>query len=78
MATTLKSKAARRKGRVRTALRRVAYGRPRLSVFRSAKYIYAQVIDTGKSVHLQEYGAAVDRWFDVRIVRDETGEDFVG
>ena len=45
MATTLKSKAARRKGRVRTALRRVAYGRPRLSVFRSSEHIYAQVID---------------------------------
>lgn len=31
--------------RVRRALRRVADGRPRLSVFRSSKHIYAQIID---------------------------------
>jgi large subunit ribosomal protein L18 len=31
--------------RVRRALRRAANGRPRLSVFRSSKHIYAQVID---------------------------------
>ncbi|WP_316174895.1 MULTISPECIES: 50S ribosomal protein L18 [unclassified Bradyrhizobium] len=36
---------ARRKQRVRLALRRSANGRPRLSVFRSSKHIYAQVID---------------------------------
>ncbi|WP_420134991.1 50S ribosomal protein L18 [Rhodopseudomonas sp.] len=36
---------ARRKTRVRIALRRVANGRPRLSIFRSSKHIYAQVID---------------------------------
>jgi len=36
---------ARRKNRVRLALRRTASGRPRLSVFRSSKHIYAQVID---------------------------------
>jgi large subunit ribosomal protein L18 len=35
----------RRKQRVRTAIRRTANGRPRLSVFRSGKHIYAQVID---------------------------------
>jgi large subunit ribosomal protein L18 len=28
----------------------VAYGRPRLSVFRSSKHIYAQVIDDAKGV----------------------------
>jgi large subunit ribosomal protein L18 len=38
----------RRKGRVRGALKRSAYGRPRLSVFRSSKHIYAQVIDDAK------------------------------
>jgi large subunit ribosomal protein L18 len=38
----------RRKGRVRRALKRAAYGRPRLSVFRSSKHIYAQVIDDVK------------------------------
>jgi large subunit ribosomal protein L18 len=39
---------ARRTNRVRTALRRTANGRPRLSVFRSSKHIYAQVIDDAK------------------------------
>jgi large subunit ribosomal protein L18 len=35
---------------VRHTLKRVAYGRPRLSVFRSSKHIYAQVIDDAKGV----------------------------
>ena len=38
----------RREQRVRTHLRHSAYGRPRLSVFRSGKHIYAQVIDDVK------------------------------
>jgi large subunit ribosomal protein L18 len=42
----LKITNARRKQRVRLSLRRSAGGRPpRLSVFRSSKHIYAQVID---------------------------------
>jgi large subunit ribosomal protein L18 len=41
----LKITNARRKQRVRLAIRRTANGRPRLSVFRSSKHIYAQVID---------------------------------
>ena len=42
-----KSKALflRRRQRVRAKLRRVANNRPRLSVFRSSKHIYAQIID---------------------------------
>ncbi|CCQ74590.1 50S ribosomal protein L18 [Magnetospira sp. QH-2] len=35
----------RRKQRVRTTIRKRSNGRPRLSVFRSGKHIYAQVID---------------------------------
>src|SRR6185437_13925424 len=35
----------RRRARLRFQLRRKAGGRPRLSVFRSGKHIYAQVID---------------------------------
>jgi large subunit ribosomal protein L18 len=35
----------RRKLRVRRQLKKVANGRPRLSVYRSLKHIYAQVID---------------------------------
>jgi large subunit ribosomal protein L18 len=38
---------ARRRDRLRFSLRRKASGRPRLSVFRSGKHIYAQVIDDG-------------------------------
>ncbi len=37
----------RRRARLRFGLRRKATGRPRLSVFRSGKHIYAQVIDDG-------------------------------
>ena len=38
----------RRQRRVRAQLRRKAVGRPRLTVFRSSKHIYAQVIDDTK------------------------------
>jgi large subunit ribosomal protein L18 len=38
----------RRKARVRRTLKAVAGSRPRLSVFRSSKHIYAQVIDDRK------------------------------
>ncbi len=41
----LKITNARRKNRVRGQVRRTANGRPRLSVFRSSKHIYAQIID---------------------------------
>jgi len=42
----------RRRARVRRSLHKVASGRPRLSVFRSSKHIYAQVIDDEKGVTL--------------------------
>ena len=42
---TYKTTDFRRKTRVRNSLKRVASGRPRLSVFRSSKHIYVQVID---------------------------------
>jgi len=45
---TTKITNARRKRRVRLALRRSGGGRPRLSVFRSSKHIYAQVIDDAR------------------------------
>jgi large subunit ribosomal protein L18 len=41
----LRDKSERRKARVRRAIRRNATGRPRLSVHRSGRHIYAQVID---------------------------------
>ena len=50
--TKLRDRTARRQGRVRGALRRAAYGRKRLSVFRSSKHIYAQVIDDDQGATL--------------------------
>ncbi len=43
--STLRDMRARRKQRLRFQLRHKSAGRPRLSVFRSGKHIYAQVID---------------------------------
>ena len=42
----------RRKGRTRIKLRKSAGGRPRLTVFRSSRHIYAQLIDDTKGVTL--------------------------
>ena len=46
------TQANRRKARVRRNVRKIANGRPRLSVFRSSQHIYAQVIDDEKGVTL--------------------------
>ena len=43
--TKLNDRIMRRQGRVRGLLRRAARERKRLSVYRSSKHIYAQVID---------------------------------
>jgi large subunit ribosomal protein L18 len=48
--TKLVDKFERRKARVRYSLRVKARGRVRLSVFRSGKHIYAQLIDDAKGV----------------------------
>ena len=50
--TKLSDRIKRRRGRVRSALQRAARGRKRLSVFRSSKHIYAQVIDDDQGVTL--------------------------
>ena len=42
---TVKARTERRKATVRRAVRKAGAGRARLSVFRSSKHIYAQVID---------------------------------
>lgn len=42
----------RRKERIRSKLRKVSSGKPRLTVHRTNKYLYAQVIDDVKSVTL--------------------------
>mgnify|MGYP000411446949 CR=1 FL=1 len=54
MSQAVKSKAlaARRKERIRLQIRDKANGRVRLSVFRSGKHIYAQLIDDAKGVTL--------------------------
>ena len=44
--------AERRLARVRRSIKKVSSGRPRLSVFRSSKQIYAQVIDDAQGVTL--------------------------
>jgi large subunit ribosomal protein L18 len=43
--STAKELSERRQRRIRNRLRSAAGGRPRLSVFRSSKHIYAQIID---------------------------------
>jgi len=45
MSENAKTLFLRRRQRVRSKLRRTANNRPRLTVFRSSKHIYAQVID---------------------------------
>ncbi|MGY8958357.1 MAG: 50S ribosomal protein L18 [Alphaproteobacteria bacterium] len=47
----------RRKRRTRYQLRRRANGRPRLSVFRSSKHIYAQLIDDLQGLTLASAGS---------------------
>ncbi|HEY5597998.1 MAG TPA: 50S ribosomal protein L18 [Kiloniellales bacterium] len=42
----------RRRRRTRINIRRTSKGRPRLTVFRSGRHIYAQVIDDGRGVTL--------------------------
>ncbi|MDR0406925.1 MAG: 50S ribosomal protein L18 [Holosporales bacterium] len=46
----LDSKFQRRAERVRCQVRRVSGGRPRLSVFRSQRHIYAQLIDDERAI----------------------------
>jgi len=52
MALTPRETAVRRAQRNRTRLKKMGNGRPRLSVFRSSKHIYAQVIDDASGVTL--------------------------
>ena len=52
MALSPREQLARRAQRNRTRLRKLSNGRPRLSVFRSDKNIYAQIIDDENGVTL--------------------------
>jgi large subunit ribosomal protein L18 len=49
---TVKARTQRRKATVRRAIKDAATGRARLTVFRSSKHIYAQVIDDRKGATL--------------------------
>jgi large subunit ribosomal protein L18 len=49
---TVTDRTLRRTAKVRRNVRRAAGGRARLSVFRSSKHIYAQVIDDARGVTL--------------------------
>jgi large subunit ribosomal protein L18 len=61
MASTLSS-FDRRRARVRRSLRRSQGDRPRLSVFRSSKHIYAQIIDDAKG-HTVAAASSIDAEF---------------
>src|SRR5579863_7289621 len=50
--TRLSDRFVRRQGRVRGALRQAAGERKRLSVYRSSKHIYAQIIDDDHGITL--------------------------
>jgi large subunit ribosomal protein L18 len=52
MALSPRESAQRRAQRTRTRLKALSNGRPRLSVFRSSKNIYAQIIDDVRGVTL--------------------------
>jgi large subunit ribosomal protein L18 len=52
MALSIRENSKRRAERNRRRLRKVAGDRPRLSIFRSAKNIYAQIIDDAQGVTL--------------------------
>src|ERR1700761_8364247 len=52
MALSARDSSVKRAQRTRTRLRKLANGRPRLSVFRSSKQIYAQIIDDERGVTL--------------------------
>ena len=60
MALSSRKSSQKRSQRVRTRLRKVANGRPRLSVFRSSKNIYAQVIDDATGVTVAEASSIKD------------------
>lgn len=59
MSSTIQKRSFNRKMRVRKKLRRVAGDLPRLSVFRSGKNIYAQVIDDKKG-HTVAAASSID------------------
>jgi large subunit ribosomal protein L18 len=58
--STLQDLRERRRERLRFQLRHKSAGRPRLSVFRSGRHIYAQVIDDGRG-HTLAAASSLDK-----------------
>ena len=75
MALSSRESALKRARRVRRRLKSLAGGRPRLSVFRSAKNIYVQLIDDAKGVTI---AAASSLETDVAKGSDKDGAAKVG
>ncbi len=65
---TVKEMHARRTRRVRTGIQRKSKGRLRLSVFRSIKHIYAQVIDDEQGRTLAA-ASSVDNAFEGKLAK---------
>jgi large subunit ribosomal protein L18 len=63
----------KRKARVRTALKNAANGKLRLSVFRSGKHIYAQIIDDVKGVTVVS-ASTLDKEVRSQITKSSTVE----
>ena len=69
----------KRKARVRIAVKKAANGKPRLSVFRSGKHIYAQVIDDTKGATVVS-ASTLDKEIRENIKKSSTVEaaSFIG
>jgi large subunit ribosomal protein L18 len=68
---------ARRQRRTRYKLRQTAGGKPRLSVFRSSRHIYAQLIDDSKGLTLASASTA-EKELDVAKSWDKDAAAAVG
>lgn len=76
---TTKDMGARRRRRNRASIRRKSKGRLRLSVFRSGRHIYAQIIDDGRSVTLAS-ASSIDKALKDSVAKtwDKTAATAVG
>jgi large subunit ribosomal protein L18 len=74
-----KDMGARRRRRTRSRLLRKSKNRPRLSVFRSGRHIYAQVIDDGRGVTLAA-ASSIDKGLKSSVTKgwDKTAAIAVG
>lgn len=65
------TKSVKRKNRVRFKIKKVAKDKPRLTVFRSAKNIYAQVIDDSKRVTLVS-ASSIEKTIDKKPKKEQS------